>query len=156
MCSSLPSDLCNYKDYLRFNCEIPLFLTMAGNSAAVLEKKRDLQPWVSGRFHALSFSISLCLILTHVSYEASLLKHQVCFSLRDCTPSKGRSGWGRATPTAALKIHKLGPMMENKQLGGTMCPSNFLLRLNHVKPTARQRNSAANQWYWKDNFLVFV
>ena len=34
-------------------------------------------------FHALSFSIQLCLTLTHVSYEASLLKHQVCFSLRD-------------------------------------------------------------------------
>ena len=59
------------------------FETMSGNGAAVLEKKRDLQPWVSGRFHALSFSIQLCLTLTHVSYEASLLKHQVCFSLRD-------------------------------------------------------------------------
>ena len=127
------SDLCSYKDYLGFNCEEPFFQTMSGNGAAVLEKKRDLQPWVSDRFHAyfifvlffstgkifcsiflhvkakflhmaeffstgtacgacdkyevwfhaLSFSIQLCLTLTHVSYEASLLKHQVCFSLRD-------------------------------------------------------------------------
>ena len=37
-------------------------------------------------FHALSFSIQLCLTLTHVSYEASLLKHQVCFSLRPLRP----------------------------------------------------------------------
>ena len=73
---------------------------MSGNSAAVLEKKRDLQP---GQVSRTSFSIQLCLTLTHVSYEASLLKHQVCFSLRDSTPSKGRSSWGRATPTAALK-----------------------------------------------------
>ena len=72
---------------------------MSGNSAAVLEKKRDLQP---GQVSRTSFSIQLCLTLTHVSYEASLLKHQVCFSLRDSTSSKGRSGWGR-TPTAALK-----------------------------------------------------
>ena len=28
------------------------FETMSGNGAAVLEKKRDLQPWVSDRFHA--------------------------------------------------------------------------------------------------------
>ena len=102
---------------------------MSGNSAAVLEKKRDLQP---GQVSRTSFSIQLCLTLTHVSYEASLLKHQVCFSLRDSTPSKGRSGWGQATPTAALKIHKLGPMMEYEQLGGTMCPSNFLVHINHV------------------------
>ena len=117
------SDLCSYKDYLRFNCDEPFFQTMSGNGAAVLEKKRDLQPWVSDRFHAyfifvlffstgkifcsiflhakakflhmaeyevwfhaLSFSIQLCLTLTHVSYEASLLKHQVCFSLRPLRP----------------------------------------------------------------------
>ena len=46
------SDLCSYKDYLGFNCEEPFFQTMSGNGAAVLEKKRDLQPWVSDRFHA--------------------------------------------------------------------------------------------------------
>ena len=87
------ADFCNYMDYLRFNCEELFFQTMSGNSAAVLEKKRDLQPGQVS-VSRTSFSIQLCLTLTHVSYEASLLmlKHQVCFSLRDSNPSKGRSG----------------------------------------------------------------
>ena len=77
---------------------------MSGNSAVVLEKKRELQPsWVSDRFHALSFSIHLCLTLTHVSYEASLLKHQVCFSLRDSTPSKGQKRLRTSNPNCCAE-----------------------------------------------------